>query len=158
MSEKTRTITERQWRYLHRKINYLEETLTEIRSNLPKKEKKWLNFNEAVPPASICKDVNSMLDGVTSFEGFVGRLSEFYGCKAMPCQVDTSIDPKYAAVYRPFYETAYTRTQTIHRSIILHEFFHHLVHLKVVVVPKNKEEYYADKYAQTILQRAGFTN
>lgn len=155
MSEKTRVITERQWRYLHKKINYLEETLAEIRLNLPKKEKKWLTFNEAIPPESICKDVNSMLDGVTSYEGFVGRLADYYGCKTMPCQVDTNIDPKYAAVYRPFFETAYTRTRTIHRSTILHEFFHHLIHLKVVTVPQNKEEFYADKFATTFLQRAG---
>lgn len=60
---------------------------------------------------------------------------------------------KAIATYYPNLKTAYSKNQTVGRETVLHEFFHHLTNCKVVVVNKADEEYYADKYAQTFMQR-----
>ena len=130
------------------RLQYLEE-------NLPLKSKKWLKFTECIPPANVCKEIYSMTTGINTYEGFIGKLSEYYGCKPMSLHVDKTINPKYSAIYYPNLNEARTRTKTVGFKTVLHEFFHHLVNLKVVVVNKDEEEKYADKYARIFMQRAG---
>jgi len=153
-----RLISDSQWRYLHRKLNHLEAQVSDLRSSLKESQrpKRYLRFGECLPPASICKDVMSMMNGTNTYDGFIGRLAEYYHCETMGCFVDTNIDPKYAAVYRPSEKNAYSREKTVDRRIILHEFFHHLVNLNVVSVNKKDEEEYADKYARIVLSRGGY--
>jgi len=148
-------ITKRQWYNIHRKLNDITNRLSMLEEKLPNRQKRWLNFDECVPPESICKDVNSMMKGNRTYTGFLGKLAEYYGCKEMSLNVDTSIEPKYIAVYYPLLHEARTRTKTIDKKTVLHEWFHHLCSLKVVFVDKSKEEKYADKYAKIFLQRIG---
>lgn len=149
----TRVITEQQWQNLHKKIGNIQSQLLFLERRLPEKQKRYLKFEECVPPKTVCKDVASMLEGINQYTGFIGRLAEYYGCETMQAYIDTSIDPKYSAIYRSHEKAAYTRTPTVPCETILHEFFHHLVALNVVVIPKGKEEHYADKYAEIFQQR-----
>jgi len=146
-------ITKRQWNNIHKKLNRLEDTINYIKNNLLKKQMKYLKFEECIPPSSICKDVNSMMNGVNNYEGFIGRLSSYYGCEPMGLFVDKTINPKHIAEYRPLIKNAYTRKTTCDKKDVLHEYFHHLVNLNVVVIDKKKEEYYADEYAKLFLER-----
>jgi len=129
--------------------------LSMLEEKLPNRQKRWLKFDECVPPESICKDANSMMKGNNTYTGFLGKLAEYYGCEEMSLNVDTSIDPKYNAVYYPLLKEARSRTKTVSIKTVLHEWFHHLVNLKVVFVDKSKEEKYADKYSEIFLQRIG---
>lgn len=148
-------MSESQWRYLHRKINRLSDKLDSLQEQLPRKPKKFLKFWEAVPPVSVCKDVMSMMDGMATYEGLIGRLSEYYGCEIMGCYIDESISPEYLAVYRSDKKSAYTRLKYVDRRTILHEFFHHLQHQNVVVIDNKRKEHFANKYARIFLERAG---
>ena len=158
MTEEYRLISDSQWRYMHRKINDLQDSILTLRRKMDdiNKPKRYLKFSECIPPESVCRDVNSMLAGSKKYDGFVGRLSEYYGIEPMGCFVDSGISPKYVAEYRRPENNAYTREPTVHRSTILHEFFHHLTTLNVVSVPKDQEEKLADQYAKVFLQRAGW--
>ncbi len=159
MTEDYRLISDSQWRYMHRKINDLQESILKLHRQISdsNRPKRYLRFSECVPPESICKDVNSMLLGNAGYDGFVGRLADYYNIVPMGCYVDSNISPKVIAEYRRPENNAYSREKTVHRSTILHEFFHHLTTLNVVSVPKNQEEKLADKYAEVFLQRAGWT-
>ena len=150
-----RLVSDAQWRYLHRKINSLNDKLDVLKEQLPNKPKRFLKFWEAVPPVSVCKDVMSMMDGMTTYEGLIGRLSEYYGCETMGCYIDESISPDYLAVYRSNKKSAYTRLKYVTAHTILHEFFHHLQYQNVVVVDKKRQERFAEKYAKIFLERAG---
>lgn len=152
-------VTDRQWRNLHKKLNNILEVVGYLERQLRKQTpKKWLKFEECIPPASVCKDVHSMLRGINTYGGFLGRLAEYYGCEEMDLRVDDKIEPKYRAVYNPVMKTAYSRKSTVDTKTVLHEWFHHLVNLNVVVVDKKDEEKYADKYANAFLTRAGADN
>jgi len=146
-------ISERQWRNLNKKLNNITCKLEIVEQKLRQKPKKWLKFEESVPPASVCEDVASMMDGIDSYTGFLGRLSEYYGCESMGFFVDKTINAKYLAVYYPTLKEAHSRTNTLERRDVLHEFFHHLVNLNVVVINKKDEEKLADKYADAFLRR-----
>lgn len=146
-------ISKRQWNNIHKKLNSLKDEVVELKSILPKREMKYLKFEECIPPASICKDVNSMMNGISSYEGFIGRLSNYYGCETMGLYVDKKMDIKHIAEYRSLTRDAYTRKTTCEKNTVLHEYFHHLVNLKVVIVDKKKEEYYADKYTKVFMER-----
>ena len=148
-------MSESQWRYLHRKINRLSDKLDSLQEQLPSKPKRFLKFWEAVPPVSVCKDVMSMMDGMNTYEGLIGRLSEYYGCVVMGLYVDKRISPERSAEYRPDDDAAYSRTQVVLRRTVLHEFFHHLQYQNVVVVDKKRQEHFAGKYARIFLERAG---
>lgn len=150
----SKIISDRQWRKLNQHLENISIELREIKRKLPEKEKRYLGFSECVPPVSVCKEINSMMDGVDEYGGFLARLSDYYGCEPMGCYIDTTIDPKYKAVYRPDLKNAYTRTKTIDRATVLHEFFHHLVNLYVVKVSKSQEEHYANKFSEVFMQRA----
>ena len=146
-------ISKRQWYNLHSKLNSIMEKLEWLEKQIPRKEKKWLKFDECLPPASVCGDVFSMMNGNNTYTGFLGKLAEYYGCEPMDFYIDPQINPKYRAVYRPPLKAAYSRTDTASKRTVLHEFFHHLVNLRVVVVPKDEEEKYADKYAEIVMMR-----
>jgi len=146
-------ISKRQWNNIHRKLNGIANRLSTLEEKLPNRQKRWLKFDECVPPESVCKDANSMMKGNNTYTGFLGKLAEYYGCEEMGLNIDTSIDPKYSAIYYPHLHEARTRTKTIDKKTVLHEWFHHLINLKVVFVDKEKEEKYANKYAEIFLQR-----
>jgi len=146
-------ISERQWRNLNRKLNGIRETVRRLEDELPQKPKRWLHFEECIPPASVCRDISSMLDGISSYTGFLGRLAEYYGCSSMGFYVDEKIDPKYKAIYYPNLKKAASRTPTIGRNSVLHEWFHHLVNENVVVVDGEEEEKFARKYAEIFMLR-----
>jgi len=159
--EKYRLVSDSQWRYLHRKINDLTNQVTELRFTLKdmNRPKKFLRFSEVVPPESVCRDINSMMVGSTSYDGFLGRLAEHYTVPLMEVLVDKTIPDGILAQYRKtvLYPDgiAYCKNKTVNRRTVLHEFFHHLVHHKVVIV-KKKEEEYADRFASSFLRRAGW--
>lgn len=146
-------VSKRQWYNLHSKLNSIMQKLEWLEEQIPRKEKRWLKFDECLPPASVCRDVFSMMDGNSTYTGFLGKLAEYYGCEPMDFYIDPQINPKYRAVYRPHLKTAYSRTSTASKRTVLHEFFHHLVNLKVVVVHKDEEEKCADKYAEIVMMR-----
>ena len=126
MTEEYRLVSDRQWRYLHQKINYLTDGIASLKHELLK-PKRGLRFWECIPPSEVCKDALD-LSGITgNFIGMVGRLADYYKCDTMGCFVDTSIDPKYNGVYSPSEKTAYSRTSQTDKRFILHEFFHHLI-------------------------------
>jgi hypothetical protein len=160
MKEEYRLISDSQWRYMHRKLNDLQESVSRLRRQMDdlNRPKRYLKFSECIPPESICRDVNSMLLGNSSYDGFVGRLSEYYGIEPMGCYVDATLPVRVIAQYRLGEKNAYSRNKTVGRDTILHEFFHHLTNLNVVSVPKDQEEKLADKYARIFLQRAGWFN
>ena len=147
-------VSDLQWRNLHRKINGLNDKLDAFQEQLPNKPKRFLKFWEAVPPASVCKDIMSMLDGMNTYEGFIGRLSEYYGCETMGIYISKRISPECLAEYRPATKSAYTKEKIVSEHTVLHEFFHHLQHQNVVVVDKKDQEIYAEKYAKIFLERA----
>jgi len=147
-------ITERQWRNLNNKLNEITNKLVRIEKQIPQRQKKWLKFDECVPPISVCKDVSSMMTGNSTYDGFLGKLAEYYGCGEMSLVVDKTINPKYLAVYRPSLRQAASRTPTASRSTVLHEWFHHLVNLHVVVIDNEKAEKLADKYARIFMERS----
>lgn len=153
LKKKVKVISERQWRNLNKKLANIEGHLRFLEENLPRKAKRWLKFEECIPPGSVCKEVYSMLMGINTYSGFIGKLSEYYGCSTMELVVDTTIDPKYRAVYRADLKKSYTRTQTVNETTVLHEFFHHLIAERVVICDKSQEEKYADKYAEIFMQR-----
>ena len=159
-TEEYRLVSDSQWRYLHGKINDLQGTVMKLWRTMDEMQrpKRGLRYHEAVPPESACRDINSMLLGSTSYAGFMSRLAGYYGCEPMGNKRDDSIDPKYRAVYRPDYKTCYSRGSSVGRKTVLHEFFHHLVHLGVVFVDKKDEEDYAERYASTFLDRAGWSD
>lgn len=147
-------LSKRQWYNLHKKLNKIMQRLEKLEDEIPKRQKKWLRFEECVPPASVCKDINSMMEGNNTFTGFLGKLAEYYGCEEMPIYVDKTINPKYVAVYHPNLKEARSRTKHVDRKTVLHEWFHHLVNLRVVIVSKSEEEKYANLYADVFLARA----
>ena len=147
-------ITQKNWLDLQRKLDNLEWQLSFIRDNMQTRTKNYLRFDECVPPTSVCKDVVSMMDGMKTYTGFIGKLADYYGCAIMQAYVDINLDPKYNAVYYADRKTTYTKP-TVSKSTILHEFFHHLVALHIVVCEKEDEEKKADVYARTFLVRAG---
>jgi len=153
---KTIAITDGQWRYMHRKISVLTDKVLELARLVERAEapKRYLKFNEALPPASVCRDVVSMLPGVGNYEGFIGRLADYYHCVPMGLYIDATIEPKYKALYRSWNNAAYTREKTCERHTVLHEFFHHLIAQHVVVVSPDQVEHFADQYATVFLQRA----
>ena len=138
---------------LLKKINELSDKIDRIEKSLLPKEKKWLKFNECIPPKSACKDIHSMLDGINDFTGFIGKLSEYYGCETMGIYIDETINPKYIAEYRPLMKTAYTKGKTVNIETVLHEFFHHLCNLNVVIVNEKESEKCADEYARIFMER-----
>ncbi len=137
------------------KVEMLQNCIIEIEKRLPNKQLKYLRFEECVPPKDICVSINSMMDGVSNYVGFLGKLSEYYSCSPMGLYVDKSINAKHIAEYRPDDKNAYSKESTCDKDIVLHEFFHHLVNLKVIVVNEKEEEKLADKYAKIFLKRAG---
>ena len=151
-----RVVTETQWRNLNQKLNNLQAQLLFLEQNLPRREKRYLKFDECVPPVSICKDVVSMLKGVSTYEGAIGRLCEYYGCPIMDMKVDPGdkVAKNCLAVYYPDLKTAYSAGQTIDEHTVFHEFFHHLVAHKVVIVNDRAAEHWANKYADVLLERA----
>ena len=163
VTEQYRLVSDSQWRYLHSKINDVSKQLTDLRWSLKdmSRPKKFLQFSEVVPPESVCRDINSMMRGNTSYDGFLGRLAEHYGVPLMSLWVDETIPDGTLAVYRKTAfrpdGNAYTKSKTVGRETVLHEFFHHLVHHKVVVVKKKREEEYADRFARLFLNRAGWS-
>ena len=156
-TENYRLVSDSQWRYLHSKINYLQESVVDMKSTIRemRRPKRGLRFSEALPPASVCRDVDSMLLGTTSYDGFMHRLSAFYECEPMGIYRDDNVDEKYLAVYQPDRKACFSRGPTLNRKTVLHEFFHHLVNLGIVFVDKKDEEDYADRFARIFLQRGG---
>ena len=156
-TENYRLVSDSQWRYLHNKINYLTESVADMKSTIRtiQQPKRGLRYSEAVPPASVCRDVVSMLVGTTSYEGFIRRLSAFYDCEPMGVLRDDNVSEKYLAVYRRDEKACYSRGPSVNRKTVLHEFFHHLTNLGVVFVDKKDEEDYANRFANAVLHRAG---
>jgi len=148
-------ITQRKWNNLNQKLNDIQSQINDLERLLEKQRpKRWLKFEECVPPDSVCKDALSMLEGVNTYGGVLGKLAEYYGCDTMEMLVGDNIDPKYKAVYHPDKRIAYSKGTTIDRHSVLHEWFHHMVNLNIVVVNKRAEEHWAEKYATIFIQRA----
>lgn len=157
MTDNYRLVSDSQWRYLHSKINYLQESVAEMKRTMRinQRPKRGLRYSESIPPASVCRDVVSMLVGIKTYDGFIQRLSAFYDCEPMGVLRDDTVNEKYLAVYRRDKKACYSRGPTVDKATVLHEFFHHLTNLGVVFVDKEDEEDYADRYARAILTRAG---
>lgn len=148
-----RLVSNVQWRNLHKKLNELNDKIDNLMKTLPQKPKKYLKFHQCVPPSSICKDIMSMLSGIENYVGFIGKLSEYYGCEPMGCFINENIEKKFLAIYRPDRKAAYTREKNVDCHTVLHEFFHHLVHLDVVSIDRRSEEKLADRYADIFMER-----
>ena len=155
MTAEYRLVSDSQWRYLHQKLNYLQESVADMKSTIRnmQRPKRGLRYSEAIPPASVCRDVVSMLVGTTSYDGFMQRLSAFYDCEPMGIYRDDNVDEKYLAVYRSQEKACYSRGPSLERRVVLHEFFHHLVNLGIVFVDKKDEEDYANRFAKAVLHR-----
>jgi len=161
--EKYRLVSDAQWRYLHLKLNKLSKIVDRLRTSIDdmNNPKKFLRFSEVLPPENICRDINDMMIGATKYDGFLGRLSEHYGVPLLEFIIDETIPDGINAQYRvngwcPD-GRAYSKNKTTSRSTVLHEFFHHLVHHRVAIVEKKREEEYANRFARTFLQRAGWS-
>jgi len=148
-------LTRKQWLELNSKLDKLSNILFLLEEQRNAKPKHWLKFDACIPPQSVCKDVDSMMDNISSYLGFIGKLSEYYGCEPMNLFVDNSkmVSDKAIAAYYPDKKTAYSKESTCAKTVVLHEFFHHLVALNVVIVDKKDEEKYADKFAEAFLSR-----
>ncbi len=163
MSEKQpklHIMTERQWRNLTYKFDRMALSIEALERRLAdQKAKKYLKFDECIPPSSVCRDVLSMLEGIRGYEGFIGRLSEYYGCEPMRMLVDpgNKVSDKAIATYYWAEKTAYSKGNSCSQNTVLHEFFHHMQNCKVVVVDKEQEEKCADKFASIFLSRAAST-
>ena len=157
MSEKT--ISEGQYRYLQRKLNELSSQLTEVmfelRQQKASRKKHLLDFEEAIPPKSVCQDAMSMLGG-GYYTGMLGLLSDYYGISRLRLFHNAKKVPEGAiACYHRSEGVAYSKHATIDSESVLHELFHHLVTQKVVMLYAGQdEEKLAAKYAQIFLQRA----
>lgn len=154
---KTKVMTERQWRNFNKKLDQMQRHIEALEKLIPKREKRWLKFDECLPPGSVCADIASMMYGITKFTGFIGRLSDYYGCSTMDMLIDRNhnkVSDKAIATYYPSEKTAYSKGETCSQNTVLHEFFHHMVNCNVVIVNKSDEEYYADRFAQLFQQRA----
>ena len=135
MSEKT--ISEGQYRYLKRKLTELSGQLTEViyelRQQKASRKKYLLDFEEAIPPKSVCQDALSML-GVGHYTGMLGLLGDYYGISRLPLFHNAEKVPEGAiACYHRSEGTAYSKRATIDSESVLHELFHHLVTQKVVI-------------------------
>ena len=156
MTEKT--ISEGQYRYLKGRLNDLESRLERILWKLEgaekSKKKQYLDFEEAIPPKSVCADVMSML-GVANYSGFLYLLSQYYGIKQMHIYRDPKkVSANAIACYHRDEGNAYSKGP-VDASVVLHEFFHHLVTQKVVIVGLNDdEETLANRYAELVEKRA----
>ena len=150
------------WIDLHRKLDCLTRQLIRIEDNLPNKPKRYLKFNECIPPTEVCRSVVSMINGVENYDGFIGKLSEYYGCSIMGMYVslekvlalERQTGKSYVALYDPNLKVAYSKKKTVTHSTVLHEWFHHMHAQGVVSINVKDEEYYAIKYAEVFLQRA----
>jgi len=162
--EEYRLVSDSQWRYLHMKLNRLSKIVDNLRSSINdmNNPKKFLRFSEVLPPERVCRDITSMVIGTKSYDGFLGRLSEHYGVPLLEFSVDENIPDGINDQYRVNEwhpdGRAYCKNKTVGRRTVLHEFFHHLVHHRVAIVEKEREEEYADRYARSFLQRAGRSN
>ena len=141
---------------MHSKINRLTELVHDTRTELRKAQrpKRGLKWHELVPPESVCRDICSMMNGTDYYHGFIARLADYYGVEPMGCFVDTTINPKTIAEYRPTQGNAYIREQIVSKHTVLHEFYHHLEHNRVIEIYKDKEVK-ADRFATIFLRRAG---
>jgi hypothetical protein len=123
------------------------------------KPKRYLLFGECVPPPSVCRDVYGTMIGNRSYEGFLGRLAEYYKCEHMTFLVNPARNREDTiAIYYPYEKTAYSKNNTVAQSTVLHEWFHHMVNLGVVYLSekeKEEEEVYARKFAEIFLGRIG---
>lgn len=152
-------LTDAQWRYMHKKMNELTEQVVDLRHQLQAfRPKRYLKFEECVPPASVCKDVCSMLRGIGNYKGFIGKLSEYYGVKTMGCFVDSKLSNKIIAQYRQSEGNAYSRNKSVSAHTVLHEFFHHMHYNDVVVINDSQKEKLADLYATLFLERAEYND
>lgn len=156
MSDKP--ISEGQYRYLKGKINALSCQLSEVLYKLNQikasRVKHLIAFEESIPPKSVCIDVLSML-GVGNYKGMMRLLSDYYGISRLQLFHDPKKVPDGAiACYVRQEGIAYSKNPTINEKTVLHEFFHHLVTLNVVVIDEEDEEVLANKYAKIFLERA----
>ena len=157
MSEKQ--ISEGQYRYLKRRLNEISCRLTDLNFKLDQmkasKKKYLLDFEEAIPPKSVCADVLSML-GVGNYKGMLHLLSDYYDITRLRMFHDPAKVPENAiACYNRGEGVAYSKSP-VSSNTVLHEFFHHLVTQKVVMLYEgDDEEVLATRYAELFLQRAG---
>jgi len=155
-------ITDRMWEDLHKKLDCLTKQLIRIQDDLPNKPKRYLKFNECIPPTEVCRSVVSMMNGVENYNGFIGKLSEYYGCSIMGIYVglervlalERQTGKSYVAFYDSNLKAAYSKEKTVSQSTVLHEWFHHMHAQGVVSINVKDEEYYAARYAEVFLQRA----
>lgn len=154
------TISEGQYDYLKRQIKELKNELSEVLFQLQQihasNRKHLLDFEECIPPKSVCLDAMSML-GVVNYKGMMRLLADYYGIVRLPFFVDPEQVPKGAiACYYREKGTAYSKNKEINPQTVLHEFFHHLTTNKVVMLyESDDEEVLANKYAKFFLERAG---
>jgi len=145
---------------LGKRLAHIERELAEIKQWLA--PKRMLSLYEAIPPESVCRDLLSKMRGISSYDGFLAALSDYY--RVLPMKLiwdkhDTwmpQAKAKSVAAYFSEQNAAYTRKATVDRETVLHEYFHHLVaHNVVAVGGKKDEEKAADKFAALILERGG---
>jgi len=157
-SEKTNRLILKRLTSIEFRLGTLENTLRILESGIDK-PKRYLLFGECVPPPSVCKDIYGTMIGNSSYEGFLGRLAEYYKCERMTLLVNPERNREDTiAIYYPYEKTAYSKDATVAQSTVLHEWFHHMVNLGVVFLSekeKKEEEVYARKFAETFLRRIG---
>jgi hypothetical protein len=100
----------------------------------------------------------SMMNGVTTYSGFIGKLAEYYGCSTIKLLVDKNKCKKeWNAVYYSDLKKVFTYEDTISHRTVLHEWFHHMVNEKVVylgTITSEKEEEFAVKFSCIFMERA----
>jgi hypothetical protein len=118
---------------------------------------RYLKFDNCVPPASVCKEVESMMIGIRTYTGFIGKLADYYGCSTMEITVNKDMcKPEWNAVYYPNLKKAYTHRDTVSRETVLHEWFHHMVNEKVVYlgdISSKEGEKFADRFSKIFMER-----
>jgi len=155
-SEKTNRLILKRLTSIEFRLGTLENTLKLLESEVDK-PKRYLSFGECVPPPSVCKDICGTMIGNTNYEGFLGKLAEYYKCERMKFLVNPERNRENTiAIYYPYEKTAYSKGNTVAQSTTLHEWFHHMVNLGVVYLSekeKKEEEVYARKFAEIFLRR-----
>jgi len=151
------SISEGQYRYLKRKLHEIDAKLSDLNYKLDQvkasQRKHLLDFEEAIPPKSVCEDALSML-GVGNYKGMLRCLGDYYGIVRLQLLHDPSKVPEeYVACYHSDEGVAYSKSPVEPRTV-LHELFHHLVANRVVIVYEgDDEETLASRYAELFLQR-----
>lgn len=101
-----------------------------------------------------CKKIRERFLLVYELEGCqkaVDLLTKYYGVRRMKIKVNgRKVGNRWIASY--FQNKAYFTKKGLTKRTVLHEFYHHLVYINSLDIPKTKEEKAASGYARGFLK------